>query len=106
MRLQADPLACSEVDKHACLSAGRLTGLRNPKSIMNTKKWEGAQGRLVRVAALPKDHEYMVQIKLCCRQCHPLTDQTLSTAVENQSTWDRCLYFFSFFLSLFGKYHN
>lgn len=38
VRLQADPLACSKVDRHACLSPGRLTGLRNPKPIIDTRR--------------------------------------------------------------------
>lgn len=33
VRLQGDPLACSKVDKHACLSPGPFAGLRNPKPI-------------------------------------------------------------------------
>lgn len=38
VRLQADPLACSKVDKHACLSPGRLAGFRNPKPIIDTRR--------------------------------------------------------------------
>lgn len=45
VRLQGDPLACSKVDKHACLSPGRLAGFRNPKSTIDTRRF--AQGGLV-----------------------------------------------------------
>lgn len=45
VRLQGDPLACSKVDKHACLSPGRLAGFRNPKSSIDTRRF--AQGGLV-----------------------------------------------------------
>lgn len=38
VRLQADPLACSKVDKHACLSPCRLTSLRNPKPSIDVQR--------------------------------------------------------------------
>lgn len=44
VRLQADPLACSKVDKPACLSPGRLTGFRNPKPIIDTRRLLKAVG--------------------------------------------------------------
>lgn len=38
VRLQADPLACSKVDKHARLSPCRLSSLRNPKPSIDVRR--------------------------------------------------------------------
>lgn len=46
VRLQGDPLACSKVDKHACLSPGRLAGLRNPKPTIDTRTLRKAVGAM------------------------------------------------------------
>jgi hypothetical protein len=56
MRLQVDPLACSEVDKHA-MPARRVGSQASgiPKPIIDTKACEGSQGRFVAGGCLTEE---------------------------------------------------